>query len=318
MIRWSVAPADEKGADGRTTAEFALDPGTSATDRFAVRNLSAEPVEFALTAGDGFFTPTGRFDILPADRPSADAGKWIALPETVRVGAGETVVVPYTLTVPERAQPGDHAAGITASVVAAREGADGATVGVESRVGFRVTARVTGSVAPKAAVQAVSGRYRTSWNPFAPGEATVAFELRNEGNTILLMTGDAAAAGASGAFPSVGGGPVELLPGDTRTLTLTIRGVWPLLLVPAEVRVQPVARTLDGAPLPVEPLRVSVLVWAVPWPQLAVLMGLSLVAGSVLWGRARSRRRLRQLLDEAREQGRASAMTDSASDGERG
>ena len=94
------------------------------------------------------------------------------------VPAGAMVVVPFSITVPELAEPGDHAAGITASVLSVQSSEDGTSVGVESRVGFRVTTRVTGELAPKAAIEALTGDYALSWNPFRPGEMAVTFEWR--------------------------------------------------------------------------------------------------------------------------------------------
>ena len=105
-VRWSVSPADESGPDGRTVVEHSVDPGESIEDRFAVRNVSDEAVTFTLTAADGFYTRTGRFDILPSDQESVAAGTWISLPENVTVGAGDTVVVPFTIEIPEQVEPG--------------------------------------------------------------------------------------------------------------------------------------------------------------------------------------------------------------------
>ena len=196
-IRWSVTPANEAGPDGRAFVENTLDPGETVSDFLAVRNVSDQAVEFSLTAADGYYTRNGRFDILPSDQASVDAGTWIELPESVTVPGGATVVVPYTLTVPELAEPGDHAAGITASVLSVQASEDGASVGVESRVGFRVTTRVTGELDPKAEVQALAGDYSLSWNPFRPGEMNVTFDLANQGNTILLAEGVVEAGGQS-------------------------------------------------------------------------------------------------------------------------
>jgi hypothetical protein len=304
-IRWSVSPSDANGPDGRTAAEHTLDPGESVEDFFAVRNVSDADVTFALTAADGFFTRNGRFDILASGEESVDSGTWITVPEAVSVPAGETVVVPYRLEVPDQAEPGDHAAGITASVLSIGAADDGTSVGVESRVGFRVLTRVTGEITPVAELTAVDGSYGLSWNPFRPGEITVSFEVVNEGNTRLLVGGRAAAGGGVSVFPADGTAQ-ELLPGDERPFTAVIDGVWPLFLVPTTVTVAAESVTMDGASSEVAPVRAEISVWAVPWPQLAVLVGVALVVGAVIGGRLRSRRRLNALLAQAREEGRRS------------
>jgi hypothetical protein len=303
-IRWSVTPANESGPDGRTFVENTLDPGESVDDHFAVRNVSGETVEFALLAADGFYTSAGRFDILPAGEESVDAGTWISLPESVTVGPGETAVVPFTLTVPDNAEPGDHAAGITASITSVQESEDGTAVGVESRVGFRVTTRVTGELTPEAAVQAVAGEYTLSWNPFRPGEVLVGLEVENRGNTILLAGGTVSAGGQSAAFPAEGENPQELLPGDTHRFEVLVDDVWPLFVVPASVVVTPTVVTMGGESSTMEPVTADTIVWAVPWPQLLLLLGIALLILALVWGRRRSKKRLQDMLDQAREEGR--------------
>ena len=190
-----------------------------------MRNVSDAEVTFQLTAADGFYTRTGRFDILPADQESVDAGTWISLPETVTVPAGETVVVPFTITVPELAEPGDHAAGITASVLSVQsERRRHERRRREPRRLPRAHARHR-RIAPAAAVQALVGDYALSWNPLRPGEMTVTFDVVNEGNTRPPRRGRRRGGrAAASAFPAEGENPQELLPGDTRTLTVVVDG----------------------------------------------------------------------------------------------
>jgi hypothetical protein len=136
-ITWSVRPGDEEGQDGRAWVEWDADPGDGLTEHMVVTNHGAIEVEFQLSAADAYFTDTGRFNMLPSDAESVDAGTWIDLPESVVVPAGATEVVPFTITVPANATPGDHPAGVAASVMSDGAGA----IGVESRVGFRVMTR---------------------------------------------------------------------------------------------------------------------------------------------------------------------------------
>lgn len=308
-VRWSVTPADANGPDGRRAAEHELDPGASIDDFFAVRNVGEDEVTFALTAADGFYTRTGRFDILAADKESTDSGTWITLPETVTVPAGETAVVPYSIDVPDQAEPGDHAAGITASVLSIQSAEDGTSLGVESRVGFRVLTRVKGEITPAASVAGISTDYTTSWNPLRPGELTVTFDVSNDGNTRLLAKGTVEAGGQTVAFPAEGESQQELLPGDVRTITTVVDDVWPLFIVPTTVTLDATVLTLDGSTDSLEPIAETAVAWAIPWPQLIVLAGIALVILAIFWGRIRSRRKLDNLLAEAREEGRKAAET---------
>jgi hypothetical protein len=209
--------------------------------------------------------------------------------------------------VPDRAEPGDHAAGITASVLSVQSAEDGTNVGVESRIGFRVLTRVTGEITPAAIVESVDGEYDLSWNPLRPGEATVTFDVLNDGNTRLLAQGTVGAGTGNAAFPLEGENRQELLPGDTRTLTVPIDGVWPLFAVPVEVSFAPEIVTAEGETSVLQPVVAATTVWAVPWPHLAIIAGIALIVLAITSGRSRSRRRLDALLEEAREQGRKSA-----------
>lgn len=314
-VRWSVVPADESGPDGRRAVEIEADPGESVADHFAVRNVGDAEVVFSLTAADGFYTRTGRFDILAAGEESKDAGTWISVPETVTVPGGATVVVPFSVAVPDRAEPGDHAAGITASVLSVQEAEDGTSVGVESRIGFRVLTRVTGEITPAASLAALAGDYSLSWNPLRPGEATITFDVVNDGNTRLLAEGSVAVGGQTVAFPAEDEAAQELLPGDTRTMTVVVDDVWPLFIVPATVTLTPTVLTMSDDSETLAPVTADVVVWAVPWPQLLALAGIGLVVWAILWGRVRSRRRVASLVEDARrqalEEARAEAHGDS-------
>ncbi|MEU5870884.1 DUF916 domain-containing protein [Glycomyces sp. NPDC047369] len=305
-VTWSVRPAEASGEDGRAWIEQELDPGQTATEHMAVHNLSDTEVVFRLSAADGFFQDNGRFSMLPSHEPSVDAGLWIEVQEEVVVGPDETVIVPFTTTVPDNATPGDHAAGVAASVLSEQTGEDGAVVGVESRVGFRVMTRVTGALAPSAAVEDVSSSYDLSWNPVAPGRAQVTFTVVNTGNARLLVTGAVTAAGQEAAFPGPEEIDQELMPGDRRTFTVTVDDVWPSVFVPASLEVTP-AVAGEGEGTPVDAATADAGFWAVPWPQLIVLAGLGLLVGSTLWNRRRAKSRLEDLLEEAREEGRREA-----------
>jgi hypothetical protein len=259
----------------------------------AVRNLSQHEVTFTLAAADGYFTATGRFNMLPSTQVSTAAGTWIDLPSEVTVAAGGTAVIPFTITVPSNATPGDHPAGVAASVVSAARASGGSQVGVESRVGFRVITRVTGDLVPALVARDLTIAYEYSWNPFWPGTVTWSYEAENTGNTQLSF------------FDQYGAGePVDrgdLFPGEVRQIEARQAGVWPLVLVLATVHVQP-EPTGDIPRL--NPIELRAPAWALPWPQLAALVILTAAVTVIVTVRRRHRRHLEQLLSDARAQGR--------------
>ena len=304
-VRWAVTPTDGADGDDRVSIQHALDPGESATDHISVQNLGESEVTFRLSAADGFTTSQGRFDMLASDQESTAAGTWIEIADSVTVPAGESAEVPFTITVPAHAEPGDHPAGVAASVITEQRAEDGTSLGVESRVGVKVITRVTGELAPALAIDEVATTYTGSWNPFRPGQVTATVQLENTGNTRLSITGSASAGTGTAVFPTDGEPIGDLLPGDVRRITVPIDGAWPSVLLRGEL--DPQAAALDGTSPTAEPAAISFRTWAVPWPQLIVLIALVLLVLAVIDTRRRGRRRLDALLEQARAEGRAAA-----------
>jgi hypothetical protein len=311
-----VSPETDGAPDERSWVELDLGPGATASDEAAVRNLSDETVTFRIDAADGYFTDEGRFSMLPSDRPSTDAGTWIAAPETVTVEPGATGIVPFTGSVPSNAEPGDHAAGIAASLVSVGSGAGGASVGVESRIGFRVMTRVTGDVVPGVAVDGMRVDYQMSWNPFAAGSLTVEADIVNTGNVRLVLDGTVRAQGSSAPIVAEDAARQELLPGDRRAVSIPLRGVWPLVVASAELEVAPTVVAPDGGEaVDLEPVAATATAAAVPWSQLLVVLGTALVLSALLAGRSRSRSRVAALVRQAKEEGLREGAAGGGTDG---
>ncbi|KAA9083758.1 COG1470 family protein [Microbacterium radiodurans] len=301
-----VRPSDGAGEDGRSWMELNLAPGQSALEHLLVRNLSAETVTFRLSAADGYFTDTGRFNMLTAGEDSTGAGTWIDLQDDVEVPSGADVIVPFTISVPDNAEPGDHPAGVAASI---RSGED-AEVGIESRVGFRVMTRVTGELTPLLATS-VSAHYTGSLNPFEPGTTHLVYEVRNTGNTRLAVTPTASLAGPFGLFAKeIALDPIaEIAPGETRVLRHDAAGVWPTGVLTVGTHADATA-VIDATAAPAATATTSVA--AVPWPQAGVVAAMLLLIVAAGSARRRRSRRVADMIDRARSEGRAEAIATRA------
>lgn len=293
-LTWTVQPATAAGPDGRRWIEKTLDPGQVTTEYLAVRNFSDAGAVFALKAADGYLTDKGRFNMLPSDRKSVDGGTWIAVQPTVTVPANGTKVVPFRITVPKAVTPGDHPAGIAASVLSGS-----GTVRVESRVGFRVLLRASGTVRPALTAAHLTAHYSASWNPFRSGTVRLSYTTTNSGNVRVDARAQMQVSSLFGAHVrarDLNGG--ELMPGAGRPESATVGGVWPLGRLASKVELTPAGGT---------PVTVSTATWAVPWPHLILL---ALVVALLLAGRRAARRRRRALtrmLEQARLEGRREA-----------
>ncbi|MFC5821804.1 COG1470 family protein [Nonomuraea harbinensis] len=297
---WSVVPASADGPDGRSVIDLELAGGRQVVEHVAVINRSTEPVDFAIDANDGYLTSKGYFDMRPSDAEPTDGGAWITVPERVTIAAGATSVVPVTVSIPRNATPGDHPAGVTASL----ETVSG-QVRVQNRVGVRLNIRVTGDYVAKVAVTGVRAEYAGSWNPFAAGSVEVTYTVANEGNVRLVTDNHvltSTLAGESGWNDPSAARARELMPGGSRTFVARVPGAWPLGPIGATVMAVP---SPAGEPLPgvaAQRAAVGTTVWALPWPQLGSLALLVLAFFAIRLNAARRRRRIEKLIMLARQE----------------
>ncbi|MEV7232370.1 DUF916 domain-containing protein [Polymorphospora sp. NPDC051019] len=278
---WSVQPSGRGGPGNRPFFSYDLAPGGTVTDHVGVTNLGTAPVTLTVYGSDAYNTTSGGFDLLPADRPPTDVGGWIRLAQTtVTVPARSRADIPFTLTVPANATPGDHAGGIVASVTSSSADARGHATRLEQRVGSRVYLRVNGPLRPSLRVDDLKAAYSPGWHP-GTGELTLTYTVRNTGNT---RTAPTQAVRVEGLF----GLPVdsstldplpELLPGGVLRRTVTLSGQ------PAALRL---SAAVSVAPDPGAAASSSAAAWALSWWYLLVPV-LAAGTGWLLW-RRRTRR----------------------------
>lgn len=290
---WSLTPAqDEEEADTtepRVSFRANVDPGASWEDAVTLTNFSATEATFTLQAADGVVSDSGAFDILRPGEENTAAGQWIELEQTeVTVPADDSVTVPFTLTVPENATPGDHPAGIAASVSSGSED----DVAMVSRVGTRIHLRVTGDIAPTLAIGGPEVDYQQNWNPFAPGTATVTWQVANEGNVrlgadqSLVSSGPFGLAGATAEVEPIR----EVLPGGQAQVTVE-QQVWPLFGLTSEVSAQPTVVGEDEVDAELATAEAETTTTAIPIPQLILLVLLALLIWWLVTRKARQRKK---------------------------
>ncbi|PYF98287.1 protein of unknown function [Georgenia satyanarayanai] len=288
QITFGIAPAGPDGADGRVSFRLELEPGASHTDHVEVANYSEEPITLALLASDGTVTAGGNFDVLPSDVAPEAAGSWVEIDDEIELEPMGSAVVPFTVSVPDGATPGDQPTGIVASLRTVGSDGEGSSVALDSRAGARLHLRVAGDLVPALAVGDVQAEYRPSWNPFAPGTVDLSWTVENEGNVRL---GAAQVASVEGLLGLGGGevavdGPREVLPGQSATHTASVEA-WPTFRHGVDLRVTPVVVGADEVAGALTDATASVALWTVPWAQLAVVV---LLALAVVTGVRRRRR----------------------------
>ncbi|MFJ4832185.1 hypothetical protein ACIP79_20120 [Streptomyces sp. NPDC088747] len=203
---WSVVPS-ANGPRGRPYVYAEGAPGTVLQDSVSVLNPGDGPLTVRLRGVDGEWADTAD-GVFTLREKAADTGAWISFAGradgkrvpvdsvSVRVPAHTRADVPFTLSVPAGAAPGDHPGAIVAS-------------GAGRTSAVRVQLRVAGPALSALTVEHVTVR-----------EGRISYELVNRGTTVLTPE---LAVHAEGAFGEVLDRarrtlPVELLPGRRVTL----------------------------------------------------------------------------------------------------
>jgi len=180
-VAWSMIPAITDVGAERSNFSYALEPGATVEDAVMVRNSGATALSLAVYGSDAFTDDAGALDISTAAMGSTDVGQWITpAAEHIEIAPGGIVRLPFSVTVPADAQPGEHAG----ALLTVRQSA-GETVSVDMRYATRVTVTVAGELTAGLSLDDASIAVTTGFWPWEPASANVAYAVRNTGNTRL-------------------------------------------------------------------------------------------------------------------------------------
>ncbi|MFI1091869.1 hypothetical protein [Streptomyces sp. NPDC020917] len=217
--------------------------------------------------------------------------------DSVVVQPGRTADVPFTVTVPANATPGDHVGGILTSLK--QPDADQG-ITVDRRLGIKIALRVSGELRPGLAVEDLHTGYRGTANPFGTGDATVSYTIHNTGNATLSARQAVSLSGPFGWLKADAkdvAAPPSLLPGETWKVKVPVHGVAPGFRLSATVTLTPLLTDASGSTSPLEPVRATAHGWAVPWTLTALIVLVAAAAVGALLLTRRSRARARQRED---------------------
>ncbi|HSL74603.1 MAG TPA: DUF916 domain-containing protein [Ilumatobacteraceae bacterium] len=290
---WGIQPSGTEGTATRPSFVYEVEPGSVVDDSVRITNFSDQPLTLRVSGHDAFNTGTGGFDVLAAGVTSTGVGSWLTLAtDAVVVPAQDAVDVPFRLTVPSNASPGDHAGGIVASMTMTATQADGTAVLVDNRVGTRIYVRVAGPLRPSLVVTSFTVDYEPQGLVGLGGTLVADYTVRNAGNVRLTAGQRIDVVGAFGAgrrAVDVEDMP-ELLPGGEYSTTVRIDGTRPFVRLVADLEITPAGPTADETTVVDDvppPFTSRATTWAVPWRALVVS---ALIAAALLW-RRRNRRR---------------------------
>ncbi|MDR3069198.1 MAG: DUF916 domain-containing protein, partial [Cellulomonas sp.] len=134
QARWGVQPYAAEGTTVRDEFSFALAKGESATDAIVITNLSSFDLSLDLYGADAVLTDEGEISVADRATPVEDVGSWFHFDaDAVTVPAETAAIVPFTVTAPADATPGDHCGGVLAGYYQEAEQTEGNKVLFDSR-----------------------------------------------------------------------------------------------------------------------------------------------------------------------------------------
>ena len=282
--------------DNRGYFDFGATPGGVIMDHIAILNYSIQPLQLLIRGADAVNTPQGGFALLPPNEKSTQVGVWVVLRPggtRITVPPRSRAILPFEVIVPQNATPGDHAGGITATLVGLVKSNSGQELKLLQSVGTRLFIRVSGQLKPRLAVHNLSVRYDEPINPLSAGTAVLTYVVSNVGNVAL---GGRPSAWVSGLFGSKERATKlpdiqVLLPGFSATETARVNGVYPEFL--ESVHVSVTRLVVPGSVQPLSgPFTATKRFWAVPWILVALVI-LALAGSAWFWRRRRRKGRAR-------------------------
>ncbi|RMB82091.1 WxL protein peptidoglycan domain-containing protein [Streptomyces shenzhenensis] len=296
-VTWTVRTAPNSYGSDRSSFGYGVNPGGRIDDAMVVANRGKDPLTLTVYAADGFTTDAGQLDLLTRDKKSVGVGAWVhAGRDSVVVRPGRTVRVPFSVTVPDNATPGDYVGGILTSL---KQPDDAAGINVDRRLGIRVKLRVSGELKPRLEIENLQVRYDGTLNPFAKGDATVSYTIHNTGNAILSARQTASLSGPFGWLRADAGAiaaPPELLPGESWKVSVPVHDVAPAFRLTATATLTPLLTDASGSTSPLKQVEATAGGWAVPWTLLLIVLVLAAAVTTwlVLARRARAKRKQRE------------------------
>jgi LysM repeat protein len=201
-------PANPRADNPRTESIFVyeLKPGESVKDGVQIFNNTEESKTIAVYATDAIVSSGGAFACAQAADEIKDVGKWISISKsTVTLAPGTNVVVPFSVTLPNDTQPGEHNGCIAIQEADAESANVGNGIALSFRSAIRMAITVPGEIKKELTIQNVSLLGKTD-------KLIGTISLKNNGNVSLDATVDTDLTGMFGGSQQKISGTYSALP----------------------------------------------------------------------------------------------------------
>jgi hypothetical protein len=288
-VTWTVRTASNSYGAERTSFRYTAAAGGRLSDAIVVTNRGDEPLDLGVYAADGFTTEAGQLDLRLPGQKQRGVGAWA-----------------------KGSAPGDYVGGIVTTLT---QPGQASGINVDRRLGIRIALRVSGALEPALAITDARARFGGGLNPFAGGDATLSYTIRNTGNTTLSATQSVSATGPFGLFPVAAGKiapPPDLLPGERRAVTVPLRGVAAAFWFAATAKVTPAFVDASGSTNPLAAVTATASAPAVPWTLLVIILVIAALAVGAGLLHRRRREQARQREDARVQQAVEQALAGAA------
>ena len=286
----AIEPASTGGGIKRTSFNYTLSPGDSQTDSVVVSNLGDTTQNVRVYLANAFTTESGKVGVRANDAAKEEPVDWVNYTSklgngTIQIAANTSKTIPFTISVPPDAPPGDYAIGLAAVPVvdplAPQTGQNSLTV--VTAVATLLRLKVDGPLLPVVQIASLTADASPALVPGTDGGTTsVSFQVVNAGNQSFKATVKIVETDAFGSdmysYP-----PIELkemLPGSAVPVNVgwpdapSVRGA-----VRVEVTTDTTATVVREAAF-----------WSIPWGFVGIIV-VALIVLELL-RRLRKRRRL--------------------------
>ena len=166
--------------------EDAIEPGDTIAKELKVTNTSGNEETFFVEVLDIKGVQNGNQPIFAQDgeKTSFELSSWVTVSEEgVSIGSGETVTIPFVVTVPDQASPGSHFGGLFLTKEPPQLRNTGTGVGF--RVGTLLSFRIAGEVIEEARLR----EFSTNKILFSKPEVDFSMKVQNIGNVLIRPQG---------------------------------------------------------------------------------------------------------------------------------
>ena len=186
----------QAGVTNRSKFTYKLKPGSVQTDSVVVSNLNDTARLVTVYVANAFTTTSGKIGVRPNDQAKSGAVEWLRFTTklgdgTIEIAGKSSATIPFTISIPPNAAPGDYAFGVAvAPVVEAPKPAPGQNaIQIVQAAATLVELRVDGPLIPIVRVGTLEVQSSPKFVPgFTGGTTTTTFEVVNIGNVRLNNT----------------------------------------------------------------------------------------------------------------------------------